>query len=126
MASIIGASRSQSAAVPRQHAPNPPSTNPGASAGRRVQALGELVSRASFEESQRRRLCYDIGQAVIARSRVMQSPNFSTTSASDLQHMAELYDHHFFAGHCLAIARSHGMQFRWSKRMTSTGGKTVR
>ena len=56
----------------------------------------------------------------------MQSPNFSLTTASDLQGMAERYDRFFFDGHCLKLAPHFGMQFRWSKRMTSTGGKTVR
>ena len=56
----------------------------------------------------------------------MQRPNFTVANSSDLQNMAEHYDRLFFDGSCLALARHHGMQFRWSKRMTSTGGKTVR
>jgi hypothetical protein len=71
-------------------------------------------------------LCLEIGHDTLDKSRVMSSPNFSSTSAADLQGMAEMYDELFFEGHCLAIARHYGMQFRWSKRMTSTGGKTVR
>lgn len=93
---------------------------------RRICALREIVSRQAWREPQRSKLCHDIGHAVLSRSRVMKSPNFTVTNVSDLQHMAELYDHLFFDGHCLAIAGHFGMQFRWSKRMTSTGGKTVR
>lgn len=92
----------------------------------RTKQLQEVVARRSYHEAERRRLCYDIGQTVIGASRVMNSPNFNTTNALDLQHMAELYDRLFFEGHCLTIARHFGVQFRWSKRMTSTGGKTVR
>ncbi|MCR9293314.1 MAG: SprT-like domain-containing protein [bacterium] len=92
----------------------------------RARKLGELVCRRRFLESDRRRLVYDIGQKVVSRSRVMGSPNFTAAHGSDLTHMAELYDRFFFDGHCLSMARHHGMHFRWSKRMTSTGGKTVR
>jgi hypothetical protein len=93
---------------------------------RRTEALQRLVTRRKLRDAARRKICGDIGQKVTANSRVMKSPNFSMTSVHDLQHMAELYDHLFFDGHCLSIARHYGMQFRWSKRMTSTGGKTVR
>ena len=93
---------------------------------RRTNALKHLVSRKEFSESQRRRLCEEIGQKTVSVSRVMQGPNFKATSAADLQRMAEHYDALFFAGNCLSIARHFGMRFRWSKRMTSTGGKTVR
>ncbi len=91
----------------------------------RTRALQEYAGR-NIAEAERRRRCYQIGQRTLANSRVMQSPNFSMTNASDLQGMAESYDQLFFGGHCLAVARHYGMQFRWSKRMTSTGGKTVR
>ncbi|MEZ6134426.1 MAG: hypothetical protein R3C53_05895 [Pirellulaceae bacterium] len=93
---------------------------------RRTSNLHELVTHQVLDEADRRRRCYQIGQHVLATSRAMTSPNFATTTILDLQNMAELYDQLFFGGHCLAIARHHGMQFRWSKRMTSTGGKTVR
>ncbi len=92
----------------------------------RSDELRELVCRRRVEESDRRKLCYEIGHTVVSRSRVMRTPNFATANGYDLTLMAELYDRHFFDGHCLSIARHHGMNFRWSKRMTSTGGKTVR
>jgi hypothetical protein len=56
----------------------------------------------------------------------MKDANFSMTSTGDLQTMAEMYDKHFLGGHCLPLARHFGLQFRWSNRMTSNGGKTVR
>lgn len=92
----------------------------------RTLALREIVSRRRLAEGDRRRLCYQIGQQTLASSRAMKSPNFLLTTTNDLQGMAERYDDFFFEGHCLAVARHFGMQFRWSKRMTSTGGKTVR
>lgn len=93
---------------------------------RRLNELREIVSRRAWEAPQRQKLFQEIGQQVLSRSRVMQSPNFTVTNAADLQRMAEQYDRLFLEDHCLTIARHFGMQFRWSKRMTSTGGKTVR
>lgn len=92
----------------------------------RTRELKQLVSRRTWTAGQRAQVCDEIGAQVIGNSRLMQHANFSATQASDLQRMAELYDREFLDGHCLAIARHHGIQFRWSKRMTSTGGKTVR
>lgn len=111
--------------------PRPPRSSaavhlPAAEVLERTAALGELVSRKRIVETDRRELCYQVGQQTLAASRVMNTPNFVVTTAADLQGMAERYDRLFFDGHCLALARHHGMQFRWSKRMTSTGGKTVR
>lgn len=56
----------------------------------------------------------------------MRSENFTATTVADLQLMAELYDAHFFDSNLLSVARSNGLSFRWSKRMTSAGGKTIR
>ncbi len=93
---------------------------------RRLHELKEIVSRRTWEPSRRNLICDQIGGATIDRSHVMQHANFTVTQATDLQRMAELYDRQFFDEHCLTIARHFGIQFRWSKRMTSTGGKTVR
>ncbi len=90
------------------------------------QNLKDLVCRTTVSDGERRRLCYQIGSQVLKQSRAMGSPNFTLTHNSDLQRMAELYDRFFFGGYCLRLAWHHGMAFRWSKRMTSTGGKTVR
>lgn len=88
--------------------------------------LGALAGHDSIDEARRRKLCYDIGRGVLDNSRVMRTPNFAAAAACDLRKMAELYDRSFFSGLCLPIAAHYGIQFRWSKRMTSTGGKTVR
>ncbi|MEM7477937.1 MAG: SprT-like domain-containing protein [Planctomycetota bacterium] len=89
-------------------------------------ALQRLVASTRVSEDECRRRWYAIGERVLARSRVMKTPNFTLTNQQDLEYMAELYDQYFFNGHCLMLARHYGMKFRWSKRMTSTGGKTVR
>lgn len=78
-------------------------------------------------EVNRRREMFDlIGERILSSSRLMNSPNFMRASHNDLQLMAELYDQNFLNSHCLPLARHFGLHFRWSKRMTSNGGKTVR
>ncbi|QDV22967.1 SprT family zinc-dependent metalloprotease [Aureliella helgolandensis] len=99
---------------------------PAAVVLQRTAALKEIVSYQSIDDAQRKKLVDAIGQRVLSSSRVMQSNNFVMAGSADLQTMAEQYDQYFYGGHCLALARHYGIQFRWSKRMTSTGGKTVR
>lgn len=123
MASTIGAVQTKTSVA---ISPLQPTQLAPAELSARTTELKRLLTHKQLVEPERRRLCYEIGECVVGKSRVMTSPNFLTTSCFDLQHMAELYDRAFFEGHCLAIARHYGMQFRWSKRMTSTGGKTVR
>lgn len=125
MASIFGKAASKPRAAVRTLVTKSQALATGEVAQRKAQ-LQQLVCRRSWSEAERRTACFHIGQRVLANSRTMQTPNFGVTSSLDLQFMAESYDQHFFGGHCLAIARHFGMQFRWSKRMTSTGGKTVR
>lgn len=98
----------------------------GFSVAERRHSLKAIVSQRAFSGEQRERMWAEIAQTVLAKSKVMRSDNFQVTSGADLQRMAELYDEKFFDGHALAVARSHGIEFRWSKRMTSNGGKTVR
>lgn len=56
----------------------------------------------------------------------METCNFQRISKQDLERMAEAYDRQFFKGLCLPLARSYGMSFRLSSRMTRAGGKTTR
>ncbi len=88
--------------------------------------LQAVVSQRTYNKDQREQLWAEIAETVLSKSKVMRNDNFQVTTGADLQRMAELYDQKFFDGHCLAIARSYGIDFRWSKRMTSNGGKTVR
>jgi len=90
------------------------------------QALEAVVSQRSISDDHREQLWSEIAETVLSKSKVMRNDNFQSTTGADLQRMAELYDQKFFDGHCLPLARSHGIEFRWSKRMTSNGGKTVR
>ncbi len=92
----------------------------------RRQALQAVVAQRKVSSQDRVRLWAEIADAVLSKSNVMRNENFQVTTGSDLQRMAELYDQKFFDGHCLSLARKFGIEFRWSKRMTSNGGKTVR
>jgi hypothetical protein len=92
----------------------------------RAKALGQLVSQRHLTQEEVRRHTHEISESALSQSRVMQSPNFTSTTAADLQRMAELYDAKFFDSNLLSLARQYGMSFRWSSRMTSAGGKTIR
>ncbi len=91
-----------------------------------VRTLGRLVSQRQLEETEIQKRTTEIGRSVLSGSRVMKSANFTSTTAADLQRMAELYDAMFFDSQLLTLAREHSMVFRWSSRMTSAGGKTIR
>ncbi|MGN6546200.1 MAG: hypothetical protein ACTHK7_14195 [Aureliella sp.] len=91
-----------------------------------TQALGKLLAQRQLSREEIAQHTQEIAEAVLSRSRAMRSPNFTATTAGDLQRMAEMYDAKFFDSRLLCIARSHGMSFRWSNRMTSAGGKTIR
>jgi hypothetical protein len=56
----------------------------------------------------------------------MDDRNFQKLSKLDLERMAEAYDQLFFNSLCLPLARSYGLSFRLSSRMTRAGGKTTR
>ena len=91
-----------------------------------VQTLGLLMSRRHLAVADVQQRTHEIAETVLSQSRVMKSANFTSTTAADLQRMAELYDAHFFDSLLLSLARQYGLSFRWSSRMTSAGGKTTR
>lgn len=67
-----------------------------------------------------------LGEAWLRQSKTARHPNFDRVTTADLTSMAELYDHLFFENRCLPLAKKFGLDFRWSRRMTSAGGKTTR
>ncbi|MEI8212602.1 MAG: hypothetical protein WCI02_10665 [Planctomycetota bacterium] len=68
----------------------------------------------------------NIRRWVLEQSQTMDGENFRRISDLDLERMAEAYDRQFFQGLCLPLARSFGLHFRLSSRMTRAGGKTTR
>ena len=102
----------------------PPAVSPSRSDYQR--SLAELLSRPKTEWLQRDTWQNSIGKTVLVASKAMDSPNFQRVAKQDLERMAEAYDRQFFNGLCLPLARSYGMSFRLSSRMTRAGGKTTR
>ncbi len=88
--------------------------------------LHSIITTAQLPYVQRVSLCEQIGGEVLSSSKCMDAPNFQAVSSADLRRMAELYDEVFFQGRLLSFARTFGISFRWSSRMTSAGGKTIR
>jgi len=89
-------------------------------------SLAELLFRAPGNWSHRDRIQHQIGSKILSSSRAIESRNFQRVSKQDLENMAEAYDELFFSGLCLPLAKSYGLSFRLSSRMTRAGGKTTR
>jgi len=88
--------------------------------------LAELLSRPGSDWTQRESWQNAIGQKVLTISNAMETRNFQRVAKQDLENMAEAYDRQFLGGLCLPLARSYGLSFRLSARMTRAGGKTTR
>ncbi len=88
--------------------------------------LGQLLCQRPERWRERNDWQTSIAREVLEQSTVMDGENFRKIARQDLERMAEAYDQYFFGGLCLAIARSYGMSFRLSSRMSRAGGKTTR
>jgi hypothetical protein len=89
-------------------------------------SLSELLFRLPGSWSRRGELQQKVAAIVLNSSRSMDTRNFQRVAKQDLERMAEAYDQVFFEGLCLPLARSFGLSFRLSSRMTRAGGKTTR
>ncbi|MFO1065005.1 MAG: hypothetical protein U0892_14165 [Pirellulales bacterium] len=90
------------------------------------QLLKQVLLQKLIPSPVQQKLALAIGEDVLSGSSAMGSENFSTVTARDLERMAEMYDALYFDSLLLSAARRHQMVFRWSGRMTSAGGKTIR
>ena len=88
--------------------------------------LAELLYRPHSHWTQRDAWQSAIGNKILGASKAMETRNFQRIAKQDLERMAEAYDQQFFGGLCLPLARSFGLSFRLSSRMTRAGGKTTR
>ncbi len=116
-------------AVPAPHLSFPKSTVPPAVAPSRLdyqRSLAELLYQPNAAWTHRDSWQQTIGRRVLATSKAMETRNFHRVAKQDLESMAEAYDQQFFSGLCLPLARSYGLSFRLSSRMTRAGGKTTR
>lgn len=89
-------------------------------------SLAELLFRTPGTWADREKIQQRIGTSVLRVSKSMETRNFHRVGKQDLESMAEAYDELFFQGLCLPLARSYGLSFRLSARMTRAGGKTTR
>ncbi len=105
---------------------HPPQNGIAVTVAELKKSLHDVVMQRPIQEATRSVALQEIAETVLRKSKVMRDANFQVTTGGDLQRMAELYDEKFFDGKCLTLARHFGVDFRWSKRMTSNGGKTVR
>ena len=116
-------------AVPAKHYSIPQSTVPVAALPSRQayqRNLAELLYRPHSAWTHRDSWQQNIGKRVLESSKAMERPNFQRVAKQDLECMAEAYDQQFLSGLCLPLARSYGLSFRLSSRMTRAGGKTTR
>ena len=116
-------------AVPAPHLSIPRSAVPPAVSPSRLdyqRNLAELLYRPNAAWTQREAWQQAIGKKVLSASKAMETRNFHRVGKQDLESMAEAYDQQFFSGLCLPLARSYGLSFRLSSRMTRAGGKTTR
>jgi hypothetical protein len=88
--------------------------------------VSRFVTQSSFEPADTLELQLNIGQRLMRESRWLKDPNFQKASNADLQLLAEMYDQYYFGGSLLPWAKTYGLDFRWSSRMTRAGGKTTR
>ena len=88
--------------------------------------LSKIVMAPPLDSEYRDSVQREIADLVIRKSKTLKNRNFELIGTRDLSFMAELYDEFFLDSTCLRLARKDGLTFRWSRRMTSAGGKTTR
>jgi hypothetical protein len=87
--------------------------------------LAQLAA-GRLPEAVRQQHQQQIARQTLVASKYMSGPNFEAVSALDLRRMVQLYDQTFFEGVCFRLVAPNQIRFRWSRRMTSAGGKTTR
>src|SRR3954462_4783460 len=89
-------------------------------------SLAEAVSKFSEPEAVIGARLRNIHDEVLRRSAQIRQANFTSIHVRDLECLFRAYDGGFFGHHCQAALAGSRIQFRLSKRMTSTGGITTR
>lgn len=90
-----------------------------------LQSLGKFLLQQTLQNQAIRAGQAAVFEQTLSLSRCMDGPNFTRVGRDDLQRMAFLYDKLFFASKLIPAARSEGLSFGWSSRMTKNAGKTV-
>lgn len=89
------------------------------------QQLERIVGGEGHPPDRIQTLRQDIHQQLLRDSPEIDAPNFRRVSTHDLKTLFEHYDRSFFDGLLRQQAQHPRLTFRLSRRMTSTGGKTV-
>ena len=88
--------------------------------------LLQIVETESLDAQQITACTAQIHAAVLAKSKYIDAANFTRIHPSDLELLFAEYDAAFFSGKIKASLGTTPLQFGFSKRMTSAGGKTAR
>lgn len=90
-----------------------------------LESLGRFCLTQTPTQKEVRAKQQTVFDQVLRLSRCMDGPNFTRVGRDDLQRMALLYDDLFFDSRLIRAARTEGISFGWSSRMTKNAGKTV-
>ncbi len=92
---------------------------------RRLKRLADEVLTRTFDSIQIDRWQSEIHSETLRLSRSIDQPNFCRVGRDDLVRMIGMYDDRFFGGRVLPLAKSEGISFGFSSRMTKVAGKLV-
>lgn len=90
-----------------------------------MEQLLSIVEKTSLPGEEIARRTGQIHQALLAESRNLGVGNFISIAPIDVERMFQRYDEAFFAGQIQRALGATPLTFRFSKRMTSAGGKTT-
>ena len=86
----------------------------------------QLIESEQLSASEITSKTEEIYQTVLRESACVVTGNFRSIHPDDLSRLFELYDESFFAGACRRLLEDSSIEFRLSKRMTSSAGKASR
>ena len=88
-------------------------------------ALGKVFRTFSLPTAEMHARQSSIYHAMLATSRTIDRPNFTTIGDEDLERLIRMYDDLFFDGRFMPVVAAEGITFGFSKRMTSIAGELM-
>ena len=85
-----------------------------------------LIESKQFSAREVSAKTHEIYESVLRESTTIAAGNFTSIHPDDLSHLFELYDESFFSGCCRRLLNDAPLEFRLSKRMSSSAGKAAR
>ena len=89
-------------------------------------SLAETILTFKLDDELIRERVQRVHQEVLAQSRNIRQPNFTSIHTRDLEYLFAAYDERFFGGQCRQALGGNRIHFRLSRRMTRAGGSTKR